>query len=127
MSKIPEELLYDAEQHLWIKIDDDTALIGITDFAQDQMGELLFVDLPEEDDEYERGDVFSCVESNKKDNDLEAPFALTILESNGDLEDEPEAVNEDAYDNWIVKVQIINDDGISELVDSQAYAGAIGE
>lgn len=127
MSRIPEELLYDAEQHLWVRIDDETAYIGITDYAQDKMGELLFVELPEEDENFERGDVFSCVESSKKDNDLEAPFNFTIIEHNADLANEPEAVNEDAFDNWIVKVRIEDGEGIGDLVDSDVYRESIGE
>lgn len=124
---VPQELKYDKDQHLWVAVDDNMATIGITDFAQDKLGEILFVELPEEDDEFERGDEFSVVESGKKASPLEAPFAFKVVEANQDLDDEPEAINEDAYANWIVKVQITDDDGIDDLVDADAYAAAVAE
>ena len=124
---VPQELKYDKEQHLWVAIDDNVATIGITDFAQDKMGDILFVELAEEDDEFERGDEFSVVESGKKASPLEASFAFKVLESNEDLDDEPEAINEDAYANWIVKVQITDDEGIEDLVDAAEYEAAIAE
>lgn len=124
---VPQNLKYDKEQHIWVDIDDNMATMGITDYAQDKLGEILFVELPEADDEYERGDEFSVVESGKKASPLEAPFAFKVVESNEDLDDEPEAVNEDAYANWIVKVQITDDDGIGDLVDADEYAASIEE
>ena len=124
---VPQELKYDKEQHLWVAVDDNVATIGITDFAQDKMGDILFVELADEDDEFERGDEFSVVESCKKASPLEAPFAFKVLESNQDLDDEPEAINEDAYANWIVKVQITDDEGIEDLVDAAEYEAAIAE
>ena len=124
---VPQELKYDKEQHLWIAVDDNVATIGITDFAQDKMGDILFVELADEDDEFERGDEFSVVESGKKASPLEAPFDFKVLESNQDLDDEPEAINEDAYANWIVKVQITDDEGIEDLVDAAEYEAAIAE
>ena len=124
---VPQELKYDKEQHLWIAVDDNVATIGITDFAQDKMGDILFVELADEDDEFERGDEFSVVESGKKPPPLDAPSAFKVLESNQDLDDEPEAINEDAYANWIVKVQITDDEGIEDLVDAAEYEAAIAE
>ena len=124
---VPQELKYDKEQHLWIAVDDNVATIGITDFAQDKRGDILFVELADEDYEFERGDEFSVVESGKKASPLEAPFAFKVLESNQDLDDEPEAINEDAYANWIVKVQITDDEGIEDLVDAAEYEAAIAE
>lgn len=124
---IPQNLVYDTEQHLWFAIEDNVATIGITDFAQDSLGDILFVELPDEDDEFDRGDEFSVVESAKKAQSLEAPFAFKVLESNEDLDDDPEAINEDAYANWIIKVQITDDDGVDELVSADAYKEAIAE
>ncbi|MDO4288309.1 MAG: glycine cleavage system protein GcvH [Eubacterium sp.] len=124
---VPQELKYDKEQHIWVAIDDNTATIGITDYAQEKMGDILFVELAEEDDEFERGDEFSVVESGKKASPLEAPFAFKVLEANEVLDDEPEAINEDAYENWILKVQITDDEGIGDLVDAAEYEAAIAE
>ncbi|MEG0378320.1 MAG: glycine cleavage system H protein [Eubacterium sp.] len=124
---VPQELKYDKEQHIWVLVDDNTAKIGITDFAQEKMGDILFVELADEDDEFERGDEFSVVESGKKASPLEAPFAFKVLKSNEDLDDEPEAINEDAYANWILEVQITDDEGIGDLVDAAAYEASIAE
>ncbi|MEF9918332.1 MAG: glycine cleavage system H protein [Eubacterium sp.] len=124
---VPQELKYDKEQHIWVLIDDNTATIGITDFAQEKMGDILFVELADADDEFERGDEFSVVESGKKASPLEAPFSFKVLEANEDLDDEPEAINEDAYANWILKVQITDDEGIEDLIDAAVYEAAIAE
>lgn len=116
----PENIKYNKE-HLWIKVDNNEAFIGITDFAQNQLEEIIFVELPEIDNEFEAGDEFSVVESSKNASSLAAPFKIKILEVNERLDDEPEYLNEDPYDGWIVKVQIIDDNDAEKLMDNNVY------
>lgn len=118
--KFPENIKYNKE-HLWIKNNNEEVYIGITDFAQDQLGEIIFVELPEVDDKIEIGDEFSVVESSKNASSLAAPFNIKILEVNEKLDDEPEYINENPYDAWIVKVQIIDDNDAEELMDNNTY------
>ncbi|SDX78126.1 glycine cleavage system protein H [Eubacterium barkeri] len=124
---IPANLKYDVEQHLWFDIDGDTVAIGITDFAQDQLGDILFVDLPESDDEFAEGEEFTEVESGKKATAIEIPFGITIIESNEELDDEPEKINEDAYAAWIVKAKVEDPSVFDDLGDAAAYEAAIAE
>ena len=124
---VPANLKYDVEQHLWFDIDGDTVKIGITDFAQDKLGDILYVDLPEEDDEFDEGDEFTEVESGKKATSLEIPFAITVIESNEELDDDPEKVNEDAYAAWIVKGKVEDASVFDALGDAAAYEAAIAE
>lgn len=121
----PKELKYDKVQHIWVSVKGNIATIGITDFAQCQLGELLFVELPDVDDEFAKGDEFSVVESSKKASQLEAPFAFKVVEMNDALDDEPELINTDAYANWIIKVEVISEDGMSDLVGAADYEAAI--
>ena len=124
---IPANLKYDVEQHLWFGIDGDTVAIGITDFAQDQLGDILFVDLPESDDEFAEGEEFTEVESGKKATAIEIPFGMTIIEANEELDDEPEKINEDAYAAWIVKAKVEDPSVFDDLGDAAAYEAAIAE
>jgi len=117
--KTPEELKY-AKTHEWIKqVEDGTWLIGITDYAQDQLGSLVYINLPEVDDELTIGQAFCDVESVKADSDINAPLAGTIVEVNEELSDAPEKLNEDPYGAWICRVQASQLD--EELMDSAAY------
>lgn len=120
----PENLYYHKE-HTWAKVDGDFAYIGITDFAQDQLGEILFVEMPEVDDEITKDDTFGVVESSKKASDLFAPISGTVVEINEKLDDEPEYINEDAYDAWIVKIKMSNKDEIKDLMNSSKYEESI--
>lgn len=120
----PNDIKYNKE-HLWIKIDGNTALIGISDFAQDQLGELLFVELPEDGDTFEIGEEFSVVESSKKASSLAAPFKMSITEVNDKLDDDPEYINESPYEGWIVKVQILDEEGMDDLIDNKAYESLV--
>ena len=122
----PNDLKYTNPElgHVWIKVDGDNATIGITDFAQDQLGDILFVDLPEVGAEFSKGDVLTEVESSKTASEVPAPFDLEILEVNEDLDDSPENINEDAYANWIAKVKINDASMLDELLDSNAYQQA---
>lgn len=125
MSNVPSNLKYEPENHLWIDIDDDIAYIGITDYAQDQLGELLFVELPDEEETYQAGDTFSSIESGKKDQDLDTPFEMTVIEINENLDEEPELINAEPYENWICKVKIINPSDTEDLLDAEEYAERI--
>lgn len=118
---VPKDLKYDKDQHLWFEIDGDEAAVGITDYAAEQLGEILFVDLPGENQEFDEGDEFSSVESAKVDSGLDAPFAFTIIAANEMLEDEPEAINDDAFDQWIVRIKVDDPDSFDALVDADEY------
>ncbi len=122
---VPVDLKYDVSQHLWVEVDDNMAFIGITDFAQEQLGELLYVELPEEDTQFERGDEFAVVESAKNTITLEASFDFMVIEINAELDVDPENINDDPYGNWIVKVEITKDDGLEDLVDADEYKASL--
>ena len=115
----PADLKY-TKDHVWVKVEGDTAKIGITDYAQDQLGDILFVDLPEEGDTLTKGEVFTEVESSKTASELEAPVSGEIVAVNTALDDEPEAINENAFDAWIVEVKL-SDADVSDLLDVDAY------
>ncbi|SHJ62379.1 glycine cleavage system protein GcvH [Tepidibacter formicigenes] len=120
----PSDLKY-AKNHIWVKIEGNEAYIGITDYAQDQLGEILFVEMPEVGDEISKGEEFGVVESSKVASDLVAPITGEVLEINEKLDDEPEYINEDAYDAWIVKVKIADESELNELLDSSNYETAL--
>ena len=122
--KVIPELRY-SDKHTWVKIEDEYAYIGITDFAQDQLGEVLFVEIPEIEDEITQGEEFGVVESSKVASDLIAPISGEVVEINERLEDEPEYINEDPYDAWIVKIKVSDDDEIENLLTSEAYENCI--
>lgn len=118
--KIVEGLLY-SNDHEWVKVEGNVATIGITDFAQHKLGEIVYVELPQVDDELGKGDVFSVVESVKAASDSYLPVSGKIVEVNEDLEGEPGLLNEDPYANWIAKVEISNESELEELMDAEAY------
>ena len=118
--KVIPELRY-SDKHTWVKVEGDYAYIGITDFAQDQLGEVLFVEMPEIEDELTQGEDFGVVESSKVASDLIAPISGEVVEINERLEDEPEYINEDPYDAWIVKVKVLDVDELEILLTSGAY------
>lgn len=118
--KVIPELRY-SDKHTWVKVEGDYAYIGITDFAQDQLGEVLFVEMPEIEDELTQGEDFGVVESSKVASDLIAPISGEVVEINERLEDEPEYINEDPYDAWIVKVKVLDVDELENLLTSGAY------
>lgn len=120
MSKVIEGLLY-SESHEWVKVEDGIAVIGITDFAQHEMGDLSYVDMPEVDDELTKGEEFGAVESVKAASDLFSPVSGTVVEINEALEDAPELLNEDAFANWIIKVQMSDESELEGLMDAAAY------
>ena len=118
--KVIPELRY-SDKHTWVKVEGDYAYIGITDFAQDQLGEVLFVEMPEIEDELTQGEDFGVVESSKVASDLIAPISGEVVEINERLEDEPEYINEDPYDAWIVKVKVLDVDELENLLTSGTY------
>lgn len=118
--KVIPSLRY-SDKHTWVRVEGEFAYIGITDFAQDQLGEILFVEMPEIEDELTQGEEFGVVESSKVASDLIAPISGEVVEINEKLDDEPEYVNEDAYDAWIVKVKISDADELENLLTAEKY------
>ena len=125
MAKIVEGLLY-SDSHEWVKVDGDVAIIGVTDYAQAEMGDITYVDLPEVDDEVSAGEDFGALESVKASSELYSPVSGTVVAVNEALEDAPELVNEDAFANWIIKVQMSDKAELESLMDAAAYAGITG-
>ncbi len=120
MAKTIEGLYY-SESHEWVKVEGNIAVIGITDHAQHEMGDLSYVDMPEVDDELEKGEEFGAVESVKAASDLYSPVSGTVVEINEELEDAPELLNKDAFANWIMKVEMSDPSELEELMDAAAY------
>ena len=120
MAKIIEGLLY-SESHEFVKVEGNTAYIGITDFAQSQLGNVVYVELPEEGDEVEAEETFGAVESVKAASDLIAPVSGTVLEVNEALNYEPELVNKDAFENWIMKVELSDTEQLKGLMSATDY------
>lgn len=120
MAKVIEGLRY-AESHEWVKVENGIATVGITDYAQSQLGTVVYVDMPEVDDEVSKGEEFGAVESVKAASDLYSPVSGTIVEINEALEDEPGLINQDAYENWIMKVEVSDESELEGLLDAAAY------
>ena len=120
MAKTVEGLYY-SESHEWVKVEGNVAIVGITDFAQHAMGDLSYVDMPEVDDEVEAGEEFGAVESVKAASDLFSPVSGVVVEINEALEDSPELLNEDAFANWIMKVEMNDPSQLEALMDAAAY------
>ena len=120
MAKIIEGLQY-SESHEFVKVEGEYAYIGITDFAQGQLGNVTYIEFPEVDDEISAGDSFGSVESVKAASDLTSPVSGVVVEINDVLEDEPELVNKDAYSNWLIKIKLSDPSELESLMDAQAY------
>lgn len=116
------EGLYYSESHEWVKVDGEVAIIGITDFAQKAMGDIVYVDMPEVEDEVSAEEEFGAVESVKAASDLISPVSGTVTEINEALEDESGLLNQDPYENWIIKVQMSEPGELDRLMDAEAYA-----
>ena len=121
MSKVIEGLYY-AESHEYVKVDGDYGYIGITDYAQHALGNIVYVDMPEVDDEVEAGEDFGAVESVKAASDLISPVSGTVVEINEALEDNPELINKDAFANWIIKISLSDKSDLENLMDAAAYS-----
>ena len=126
MSKIIDGLYY-SESHEYVKVEGDFGFIGITDYAQHELGNVVYVDMPEVDDEVTAGEDFGAVESVKAASDLMSPVSGTVVEVNEALEDEPGLINKDAFENWIIKVQMSDASELEGLMDAAAYKAFIGE
>ena len=126
MSKIVEGLKY-SDSHEWVKVDGNVALVGVSDYAQKEMGDITYVDLPEEGDDVIAGEEFGALESVKAASDLISPVSGVVVAVNSALEDTPEAVNEDAYSAWIIKVEMSNPTDLDKLMDAAAYKAYIKE
>ena len=120
MAKVIEGLYY-SESHEYVRVEGDFGFIGITDFAQHALGNVVYVDLPEVDDEVEAGEEFCAVESVKAASDIISPVSGTIVEVNDALDDQPELLNQDAYENWIIKVELSDKAELDSLMDAAAY------
>lgn len=122
----PSELKY-TKDHEWVRIEGNTAIIGITDFAQGELGDIVFVDVDSVDDELASGDVFGSVEAVKTVSDLFLPLTGKVTEFNSDLEDQPELLNTDPYGKgWIIKLEIGEDAEIAELLSAEQYQESLG-
>jgi glycine cleavage system H protein len=117
---IPTQLKY-TKDHEWALIENGVATIGITDFAQNSLGDIVFVELPEAGTNYSAGDTFGVVESIKSVSDLYSPFSGEVLEKNSELEGQPDLCNQAPYESWMIKIKLSNDSEISELLDADAY------
>lgn len=123
----PKDLKYDRE-HEWVRLDGDIATIGISDFAQDQLGEVVYVDLPSVGDIVATGDSFGEVESVKSVSELFSPLSGEVVEVNSALDDAPEAVNDDSYgDGWMIKVKVDNLSEVDGLMDADDYEAFLAE
>ena len=118
---IPSDLKY-TKDHEWVKIEGNTATVGITSFAQGELGDIVYVDVDTLDDSVEKDEVFGSVEAVKTVSDLFMPLTGEVIEFNEGLEDEPEIVNKDPYGKgWMIKIAIADNSQIEELLDAQAY------
>ncbi|MBR6347070.1 MAG: glycine cleavage system protein GcvH [Bacteroidales bacterium] len=125
MSKVIDGLLY-AESHEWVKVDGNVAIIGVSDFAQAEMGDITYVDIPEVGDEFEKGDVFGALESVKASSDLYCPVSGKVVEVDEQLLDAPEKVNEDAYAAFLIKIEMSDPTELEDLLDADGYRKLIG-
>ncbi len=123
----PKDLKYHTE-HEWVRTEDGIAVIGISDFAQEQLGEVVYVDLPVAGDAIEAGDAFGEVESVKSVSELYTPVSGEIIEVNSALDDDPGAINQEPYgDGWIIKVRMSDESQLDDLMDADAYEAFISE
>ena len=121
MSKVVEGLLY-SESHEWVKVDGNVAIIGVTDFAQSEMGDITYVDMPDVDDEFNAGDDFGALESVKTSSEVITPVSGKVIARNDALEDSPELINEDAYAAWIVKIEMSDKSELDAKMNAAKYS-----
>ncbi len=116
-----EKGLYYTKEHEWLKVEDNVAWIGISDYAQEHLGNVVYVELPEEEDEVEKGETVASLESVKAASDIYAPVSGTVVEINEALEDEPGLVNSEPYETWIVKLEMSDEEELGDLFSSEEY------
>ena len=126
MSKIIEGLKY-SETHEWVKVEGNVAIVGVSDYAQKEMGDITYVDMPDVDDEVSKDEEFGALESVKASSDLVSPVSGVVVEKNEALEDAPELINQDPYEKWIIKVEMSDASELDALLDAAGYAKLIGE
>ncbi len=119
---IPENLLY-TEDHEWVRIEGDYAFVGVTDYAQKELGDIVFVEVESIDEELDKGDSFGTIEAVKTVSDMFMPVSGIVIEFNENLESDPESINKDPYgEGWIVKIKLANKSELDELLDKVAYS-----
>lgn len=118
--KAPKGLYY-SESHEWIKVEDGVGVVGISDYAQDSLGEVVYVELPEEGDPVTKGEEFGAIESVKAASDLNAPVTGVVSEVNSEIDDNPELINEDPYAHWIIKIDLEDESELARLMDAESY------
>lgn len=124
---IPATLKY-TKDHEWIRVEGDEAYVGVTDFAQNELGDIVYVEIETVGDEVEQGEVFGTIEAVKTVSDLFMPISGTVLEVNDALESAPELVNEDPYEKgWMVKISVGNTEQLAELLDADGYQEVVGQ
>lgn len=124
---IPEDLRY-SKEHEWVRVQGNAATVGITDYAQDKLGEVVFVELPEEGEEAVKDEPFGSIESVKSVNDVFAPVSGRVTEINDPLVDSPELVNDDPYgEGWMIRVELSSADDLKDLLTAKQYAAYIAE
>lgn len=124
--KVEKGLFY-TKDHEWLRVEGEEALVGITDYAQHSLGDIVYVDLPEVDDEFEKGEDFAAIESVKAASDIFMPIGGKIIEVNEDFEDEPELLNVDAFANWLIRIEIADKVELEELLSADEYEKFLAE
>ncbi len=122
----PSDLKYSSE-HVWVKVEGDTAKLGITEYAQEELGDILFVDLPDVGTTFSAGDIFTEIESSKTASEVPIPVSGEITAVNEELDDSPENINDDAYAAWIVEVKLDDESELDELLSATAYENGLEE
>lgn len=125
--EFPEELKY-YEEHTWVRVEGKRAFVGITDYAQKELGEILYVELPEVEEEFDQGETFGTVESSKAVSELIAPISGKVVRVNESLEDEPELINEDPYgDGWMIVMEMGHESELDSLLSAEEYQDMMEE
>lgn len=122
-----EKGLYYTEDHEWLRVEDEFGYVGISDFAQHQLGDIVYIELPDVDDEFDKEEAFGSIESVKTAADLNMPVAGVVVEVNEELNDAPESVNDDAFGSWIIKIKINDESEIEELMGDSEYEDFVSE
>lgn len=123
--EFPENLKY-TKDHEWVSVDGDVATVGITDYAQGELGDIVYVEVETEGETLDKEEVFGTIEAVKTVSDLFMPVSGEVIEVNAELEEAPESINDAPYDNWMIKIKMSNPDELSDLMDAAAYQEMIG-
>ena len=124
MSKVIPGLLY-SESHEWVKVDGQVAIIGVSDYAQSELGDITYVDMPSVGDEIEKGQEFGALESVKTAADLYSPVSGFVVATNNQVEDDPSLINSDPYANWIIKIEMTDTQELDSLLNAAAYESSL--